>query len=136
MNLRRPVSHRLPDRLRADSGAVALEGAIMAPVVILATMVVVQMAAYFMANTTATNAAQISAETARVRGATDAQGEAAGRSYLAGIDAMSQAQIDVTRSGGRVTATVTAPAPSIVPLIPMPDVRSEINAPVERLTQP
>lgn len=108
----------------------------MAPVVILATMVIVQMAAYFMANTTATNAAQISAETARVRGATDAQGEAAGRTYLAGIDAMSQAQIDVTRSGGRVTATVTAPAPSIVPLIPMPDVRSEINAPVERLTQP
>jgi Flp pilus assembly protein TadG len=115
---------------------VALEGAIMAPVVILATMIIVQAACYFMANTTATNAAQISAEMARVRGATDADGERAGRDYLSQVDAMSDARISVTRSDGRVTATVTAPAPSIVPLVPMPDVRSEINAPVERVTRP
>lgn len=108
----------------------------MAPVVILATMIIVQAACYFMANTTATNAAQISAEMARVRGATDTDGVQAGRDYLADIDAMSQATISVTRSGGRVTATVTAPAPSIVPIVPMPDVRSEINVPVERVTRP
>ncbi|KRE37727.1 hypothetical protein ASG73_08765 [Janibacter sp. Soil728] len=126
---------RHPRRLRAESGAVTLEGAIMAPVVILATMIIVQAACYFMANTTATNAAQISAEMARVRGATDTDGVQAGRDYLADIDAMSQATISVTRSGGRVTATVTAPAPSIVPIVPMPDVRSEINVPVERVTR-
>lgn len=106
----------------------------MAPVVILATMIIVQAACYFMANTTATNAAQISAETARVRGATDADGMRAGRDYLGDIDAMAQASISVTRSGGTVTATVTAPA--IVPIVPMPDVRSEINVPVERVTRP
>lgn len=113
-----------------------LEGAVVAPVIILATMIIVQAACYFMANTTATNAAQISAETARVRGATNSEGAQAGRDYLAGVDAMSAAQVSVSRADGRVTAVVTAPAPSIVPLIPMPEVRSEINAPVERLTQP
>ncbi|WKV15746.1 pilus assembly protein [Janibacter limosus] len=125
-----------PDRLRADAGAVTLEGAIMAPVVILATMIIVRAACYFMANTTATNAAQISAETARVRRASDADGMRAGRDYLGDIDAMAQASISVTGSGGTVTATVTAPAPAIVPIVPMPDVRSEINVPVGRVTRP
>lgn len=133
---RRVNAPRPWNRLRAEHGVATLEGAVVAPVVIFATMIVVQAACYFMANTTATNAAQIAVETARVQGASDADGVAAGRGYLADVSAMNDADLNVSRSAETVTATVTAPAPSIVPLVPMPDVRAEINAPVERVTQP
>lgn len=136
MTPRRALVPRHRDRLSADHGVATLEGVIVAPIVIFATMVVVQLACYYMANTTATNAAQISVEAARVQGATDAQGVRAGQEYLANVDALSGAEVSVGRAGGRVTAVVTAPAPSIVPLVPLPEVRSEINAPVERVTQP
>lgn len=127
---------RTSGRLHADHGVVTLEGAVLAPVIIFATMVIVQAAAYFMANTSATNAAQIAVESARVQGAADADGVTAGRRYLSGVSAMEDADLRVSRSATTVTATVTASAPSIVPLVPMPDVRAEINAPVERVTQP
>lgn len=132
----RRLTTSLSARLRHDSGVATLEGAVLAPIVIFATMVIVQAACYFMANTTATNAAQISVESARLQGATDADGEEAGRSYLSQVTALDDATVDVGRAGGTVTATVIAPAPSIVPLVPMPEVRSVVNAPEERVTQP
>lgn len=52
------------------------------------------------------------------------------------MTALDDATVDVGRAGGTVTATVIAPAPSIVPLVPMPEVRSVVNAPEERVTQP
>lgn len=129
-------NRRAPGRWRCDAGAVALEGAVVAPVVILATMVIVQIALYFIANTAATNAAQIAAESARVSGASADLGESAGRDYLQQVGGLEDPAIDVSRSPASVTATVTADAPSVVPFVSLPQIKADINAPVERVTTP
>lgn len=117
-----------------DAGSVSVEGVIIAPIVLLATLLVLQAGFYYMANVTAGNAAQLAVERARSEGSSDSAGQAAAQEYLARAGE-SGAQVDVSRTATEVTASVTTESPALIPGGLLPDVTVHAVAPVERVTQ-
>ena len=114
----------------------ALEGAILAPVVLLITLMIIQTGFYLLARNTVTNAAQVAVEIARAEGGSAAAGRAAATGYLAQVGGPDGVQVSVTRGAQSATATVTAPFPKLTPILDLSDMQVTVNAPVERLTQP
>lgn len=128
----RATPHQGPRHL-SDAGSASVEGVIIAPIMLLATLLIIQAGFYYMTSATVGNAAQLAVERARTEAGTDQSGQAAARDYLnrAGEDT---AQIQISRTATEVTATVTTPAPSLLPGGLLPDVEVVAVGPVERVT--
>lgn len=123
-------------RLGADDGSATLEAAVVAPVLLLATMALIQTVLYFLAATSVTNAAQIALESSRADAATAAQGRAAAQTYLADQSMVTEPAVSVERGAEYVEVTATGTAPSLVPFLTLPVIESTIEGPVERVTAP
>lgn len=135
--MRRPGRHRsrlaFLARRGDDAGAASLEAVIIAPVVLLATLMIIQAGFYYMSNVTAGNAAQLAVERARTEGSTDGAGQAAAQEYLARVGE-DGAQVSVSRTATEVTASVTTASPSLLPGDLLPDVTVQAVGPLERVT--
>lgn len=123
-------------RLGADDGSATLEAAIIAPVLLFATMALIQAVLYFLASTSVTNAAQIALESSRAEAATAANGQQAAQTYLADQSMVTNTTVSVERGAERVEVNATGTAPSLVPFLTLPAVESTIEGPVERVTAP
>ena len=126
----------LRSRLDADDGIATLEAAILAPVLLFATMALVQSAIYFMATTSVTNAAQIALETARTESSSASAGEGAATSYLSRQSMVTDPGVSVQRGPETVTVLATGQAPSLVPFVTLPPIERSIDGPLERVTAP
>jgi Flp pilus assembly protein TadG len=122
---------------RGLRGAVSAELVIVTPVLLLLVMLVVQFALWQHAQHIAEAAAQRGAQTARIEGGTDAQGQAAAQnaaSQLGGA-VLADPRISVSRNGNVVRVDVTGSAESVVPFLSLP-VRAVAQGPVERFVPP
>lgn len=119
-----------------DDGSATLQFVVLAPVLIFATFLLLQAAMYYLANTSVTNGAQIALEAARAETATAQDGENAASGYLAQQSIVTDTSVSVDRTGEQVTVTTTGQAPSVVPFVQLPAVRSQLTGPVERVTAP
>lgn len=123
-------------RLTGDAGSATLQAVVTMPVVLLTTFTIVQAVLYFMANTAVTNGAQIALEISRAQSSSAQAGQTAAGSYLADQGALRDSNVTVSRGAESVTVTTTATAPSLVPFVSLPPVRSHLTGPVERVTRP
>lgn len=134
---RRPRTspERKSSRAASDAGLATLEAVIIFPVLLLTTFLLVQAVLYFMANTAVTNAAQIGLETARAQSSSAAAGQNAATSYLSEQSVLSQSSVTISRGADTVTVTAQGSAPSLVPF-DLPQLRSHLTGPVEKVTAP
>ncbi|MFI5953352.1 TadE/TadG family type IV pilus assembly protein [Cryptosporangium sp. NPDC051539] len=103
-------------RLRGERGSSPVELAILAPAVLLALFASIQVAAVFMARSTALSAAQEATTAERAFDAPAGAGEDRGRAFLARAgDWLSGGRVTVVRNGDQVTTTVTGSAISLIP---------------------
>lgn len=104
-----------------DAGYNPLEAAIITPIIIVFTMLIVQFALLWHGRHVAEAAAQAAARSAAAYTSTAAVGQANGASYLAQVapHLLTGAAVRVDRGPQsvtvRVTATVTATVPSVIP---------------------
>lgn len=122
-------------RVTSDAGVATLEAVIIFPVLLFATFLLVQAVLYFMAHTAVTNAAQIGLETARAQSSSASVGQGAATSYLATQSVLDQSSVTVSRGAETVTVTAQGTAPSLVPF-DLPQLRSHLTGPVEKVTTP
>jgi Flp pilus assembly protein TadG len=119
-------------RLRRDRGDTSVEIALFAPLMLLAVMVALQAAAWGLADLSARHAAQQGLQTARLHGATQADGHAAASSLLDEINprGLTNVQITVDRDAETTTVTVTGTVLTIIPIIAIP-VHAQAHGPTE-----
>jgi hypothetical protein len=115
-----------------DRGDTSVEIALFAPLMLLAVMIALQAAAWGLADLSARHAAQHGLQTARLHGATAADGRSEATSLLAEINprGLTNVQITVERSPETTTVTITGTAVRIVPIIAIP-VRAQAHGPTE-----
>jgi hypothetical protein len=99
---------------------------------LLAVMVLVQAAAWGLADLSARHAADHGVQTARVAGGTTQDGHSATTHMLAEINpnGLTDVEITVDRTAETTTITITGDALQIVPLVTVP-VRVQAQAPTE-----
>ncbi|WP_051942979.1 TadE/TadG family type IV pilus assembly protein [Streptacidiphilus rugosus] len=108
-------AHRRPQK-RTEAGALSLELAILAPVVMLLLFTIVQAGFYYYARDAALTAAQQGVETARLRGATLADGETQTWDLLSRTGgSITGPAVTGSDSGQLVTITVTGQVPCWLP---------------------
>ena len=100
-----------------DGGYNPLEAAIIVPIIIVFTMMVVQLALVWHGRHVAEAAAQAAARSAAAYTSTAAVGQADGASYLLQVapHLLSDAAVTVTRGPRTATVRVTATVPSVIP---------------------
>jgi hypothetical protein len=115
-----------------DRGDTSLEIALYAPLMLLAMLLVLQAAAWALADLSARHAAEHALQTARVDGATAAEGRAEAAALLADINPHGLTDVDIilTREPDLTTATVTGTAPGVIPGLAL-RVRAEATGPTE-----
>lgn len=121
-------------RLRDDGGSSTVEAALWMPVLFAVIWLAAQLALWLVAQHAATAAATTAVDQARLRGATTADGTAAGRRQLDTTGVLRQPSLKMTRSANTVTVTVTGSAPRILPL--RLHVSATQTGPIERDTRP
>lgn len=130
------TSERVPRR-RDERGSLAVETAILAPVVIAVTFLIFQSALYYHDRNIVSSAAQVGVEAARVEGSSPGMGEAAAYAFLTqAAPGLRGTGVTASSNGSTVTVVVTADATQLVPLIAPPQVRISATGPIERVTQP
>ncbi|MCZ7458215.1 TadE family protein [Streptomyces sp. WMMC940] len=105
-------------RLNDDRGDAAIEMAIILPVVVLFSFMVVQASTWYYAKQIALTAAREGVQAATAYQSTDAAGSARARTVLDRVAGDSLLAAEVSTSGSnaeRVTVTVTGRAPSLLP---------------------
>ncbi|WP_084700737.1 TadE family protein [Streptacidiphilus anmyonensis] len=124
MTRRPPRRRRPPQRIRlhgrgldgADRGALSLELAILAPVVMLLLFTIVQAGFYFYTRDVAVTAAQQGVETARVHGGTLGEGEAQTWDLLHRTGgSITGPAVSGSQTGANVTITVTGSVTTWIP---------------------
>ncbi len=117
MTTRAPTVDSARRRLRGETGVTSTEIAIVMPVMLIAVMLVFQVALFWHAKQAADTAAEEAVDAAQVATATDAEGYAGADTILSQAGNLRDVQVSVTRdlASGVVTATVTGRAPSIIP---------------------
>jgi Flp pilus assembly protein TadG len=123
---------------RRDSGAIVLSYIIVVPVFMLAVMVIVQGAMWYLAREAALAAARQGADAARLPGASAGAGSAAAvafaqKSASGYLLAPGATASDIT--GTTVQVTVTGHVPTLVPGLVI-HVSQAVQAPVEQFTVP
>jgi Flp pilus assembly protein TadG len=118
-------------------GSVSAELVIVTPVLLLLVMFVVQFALWQHAQHIAEAAAQRGAQTARVAGGSNTQGQQAAQTAVAqlGGSLLTDPSVTVSRSRGVVTVEVAGTAESVVPFLSLP-VHAVVQGPVERFVPP
>lgn len=126
-------TRRARARRRRSDGSVSAELVIITPVLMLLVMLVVQFALWQHAQHVAMAAAERGAETARVEGGSDVQGQNAAQSTLTALAGglLTNPRVSVSRSGDVVHVDVTGAADSVVPFLSLP-VHAVAAGPVER----
>lgn len=125
-------------RTGAERGDGPVQAAILAPMVIALSLLMVQGGIYYHARTIAVNAAQVGVESSRAYNSSAGAGQAAAQSYLGttGSSAFSTVNISSSRSATTATVTVSARTASMLPGVSLPMINARAQAPVERLTSP
>lgn len=124
-------------RSAGETGATAIEIAILAPVLLMLVFGTIQAAVYYNARNVASTAAQSAVRYGGAETGTAGDGEAAARRLLregAGTS-LAGADVRVSRGGTVVTAEVTARVNSVVPFITFPAIHARAQGPVERVTR-
>ena len=117
-----------------ESGAAAIQGVIVYPVVFLLIFAMVQGAVYFHGDNVARHVANGAVQVARLDGATDADGYAEADARLAqASSALGSPQVHITRTTAQVSATVRGTVATLVPGVKL-TVRQTAVGPVERFT--
>jgi len=121
-----------------DAGYSTLEFVLIAPVLLIFTLIVVQVALVWLDRSLAQDAARQGVQTARAYAATDADGRQAASTYLGtvGSSLLPAARIDVTRTPTTVTVRIHArvlPVPGI--LHPL-SIDADSSGPIERFVSP
>jgi Flp pilus assembly protein TadG len=116
---------------------VSAELVIVTPLLMLLVLLVVQFALWQHAQHIAEAAAQRGAQTARVQGGTDAQGQTIAETATSqlGANLLVNPSVSVSRAGGVVRVEISGTAEAVVPFLSLP-VRAVVNGPVERFTAP
>ena len=124
---------RRPCRRVREDGSVSTELVVVTPVLLLLVMAVVQFALWQHAQHVAEAAAQRGAETARVEGGTDVQGQDVAQSAIQQIGGglLVAPAVRVSRTGGVVTVQVSGSAQQVVPFLSL-GVSATAQGPVER----
>jgi Flp pilus assembly protein TadG len=119
--------------LRAnDSGAAAVEFAIIALPLLVTTFMAVQAALVFYARSTALAAATQGANAARAYGSTLDVGRLKAEQFIEVVGAgLHDSKVESTTDGAKVTITVTGHAPSIIPFMTF-NVTQSASGPIER----
>lgn len=128
---------RLAARMRRDDGSVAVEYAIVAPVVLAVLFLAIQVAMYSYARSIALSAAQEGLSAARAYDGSAGDGSARAEDFIgrAGGDTLSGTHVSVSRNADQATVTVTGRSLSLVPGIGGFAVSQTATGPVERFTQ-
>lgn len=119
---------------RADSGSYSIEMAIVAPIILLVLFGTIQTGMWFHARSVATSAAQVSVQASRVYDGSAGAGQSAGMAYISSVGGLDTPGVAVTRGGTQTTAVVTGSTTRLVPGVPLPQIRVQSTAAVERLT--
>lgn len=122
-----------------DRGATPVELAVVMPAILVLFFVSLQAAAWFLARTTALNAAQEAVNAQRAYEAGPGVGAERAEKFLdrAG-DWLVDSEVNVGTVGPgdtEVSATVTGSAIRIVPLVPLPEIEETAHGTVERVTE-
>jgi Flp pilus assembly protein TadG len=140
MTARRLVPRTLARRRHAlaqDRGSSAIELAILAPALIILTMLIVQWALWFQARQVALDAAQAGARVARAQQPgwpAQSVSQALGFYHQVGTSLLGGPHASVSPAGGQPNAvyvTVTGTVPTLIPLIPQLTVRETAGGDVE-----
>lgn len=134
---------RLGRRARQDGGYSIVEAAIVLPVVVLLSMLVVQWALIWHGRHVAEGAAQTGLRAARGYQATAGAGEQAATGYLSSVapNLLAAPSVDVTRTATTATVRVRARVLAVIPGLSAVisggvDVEESATGPVERFVQP
>ncbi|MGG8410352.1 TadE/TadG family type IV pilus assembly protein [Streptomyces sp. 12297] len=121
-----------------DRGESSIQMAIVFPVVILVTVIVVQAAMWVYARNIALTAAREGVSAARTYQAPEGAGAARARETLGRIagDSLTGSQVATSSTGTEVRVTVTGQAPSLIPGLSGMSVSQSASAPRERWTAP
>lgn len=126
------------DRYAGERGAISLEAAILAPLMLVLVFGAVQAGMMYHARNVAASSAQFGYEAARVQDGTAADGEAAAAGFMADAapDNMEGVSISADRGAESANVRVRASYPQLVPFLPLPKIDVHAGGPVERVTQP
>jgi TadE-like protein len=104
-------------RTANEEGSVAVEAAIVLPLVVLLSMLALQIAVREHARDTARTAARLGLDSARILDGTEAEAHAAASEFLAGGgDGLVDPEVSVSQGAEQVTVTVTSDVLSLTPL--------------------
>lgn len=120
-----------------DHGSATLEIVVLFPALMLLIFGLIQGALWFHARNIALAAANDALTAARSEQGTASAGQDAATSFIArtgGDSVLPGAYVTVTRTGTRVTVTVTGRALSVFPGVPGAAVSQSVNGPVEHFT--
>ncbi|WP_308297021.1 MULTISPECIES: TadE/TadG family type IV pilus assembly protein [unclassified Streptomyces] len=141
--MRRGTFVRLAARLRRsrlgdDRGDAAIEMAIVLPVVVLFSFMVVQAGVWYYAKQIALTAAREGVQAATAYQSSDAAGSARARSVLDRVagDSLLAPGVSTVGSAERVTVTVTGRAPSLLPGVDGITISQSASGARERWTNP
>jgi hypothetical protein len=123
---------RLRGSVRSDRGDTSLEIALYAPLMLLAVLVIVQAVTWGLADLAARHAANHGLQTARVHGATPADGQQAAAGLLEEINprGLTNVDINVVRTAESTTVTVRGDAMQVIPVITIP-IEAQAHGPTE-----
>ncbi|GGP80597.1 TadE family protein [Streptomyces melanogenes] len=125
-------------RWRDDRGDTSIQMAIVFPVVLLATVAVIQASMWYYARQIALTAAREGLTAARAYQSTPADGAAQARTVLGRTagDSLRGYSIAASSDGQRVRVRVSGTALSMIPGVPGLHIRQSASGPVERWTVP
>ncbi|GAA0611709.1 TadE/TadG family type IV pilus assembly protein [Streptomyces crystallinus] len=123
---------------RDDRGDTSIQMAIVFPLVLLATLAVIQASLWYYARQVALTAAREGLTAARAYHSTPADGAAQARRVLGRTagDSLRGYSVAATSDGQRVRVGVSGTALSMIPGIPGLHIRQSASGPVERWTVP
>lgn len=101
--------------LRSDSGMSTIELAVLMPVLLFWTMLIVQFGLWYHAKHVASAAADVAVDTARVSGGTEQAAERDAAAVLASAGNLTAPTVAVDRHPDQVVAEVRGAAPQLVP---------------------
>jgi Flp pilus assembly protein TadG len=118
--------------VRSDRGDTSVEIALYAPLMLLAVMVIVQAVTWGLADLSARHAANHGLQTARVHGATAADGQRVATDLLEEINprGLTDVAVEVVRDDESTTVTVTGNALQVIPVITIP-IQAQAHGPTE-----
>lgn len=119
-------------RGKEERGSSAVEAVVILPFLFLIFFTIIQGTMVLQAGNAAQSVASAAYNAARLYGASDGDGVAAGNALLGDLEStLTNAQVVVERNGQTVTVTVTGQAASLVPGVPL-DVERTVYGPTER----